>query len=386
MVSIKKNGKKILRITTVATSLKTLLKGQLYFLNRFFEIVGVAYGADKLLEVAESEQIKVREVKMYRNISIVQDLKSLVSLIYLIYVEKPYIVHSNTPKASLLSMIAAWICRVPHRIYTVTGLRFETTKGFLRKLLIFMEKVTCLCATKVIPEGEGVKKSLRRENITTKPLEVILNGNINGIDTRFFSAGAVDKTKEELRKEFNIPQSSFVFIFVGRMVRDKGINELVAAFSQLYPEDKNTRLLLVGPYENELDPLLPETIDAIDNHPGIVAVGFQKDVRPFFKLADALTFPSYREGFPNVVMQAGAMGLPAIVTDINGCNEIILEGKNGVIIPSQNTSALFAAMKDFLLAKEATQKMAKQSRSLITSRYEQKEVWKAILEMYQSLE
>lgn len=379
--------KKIIRVTTVPQSMKGLLKGQLRFMSSYYDMVAVSSDGNCFEDMVREQGVRGIKLNMTRKITPFKDLCSLFQLIKLFKQEKPFIVHTHTPKAGTLGMIAAWITRVPHRIHTVAGLPLLVAKGPKRSLLNFVERVTYGCATKVLPNSFALKDIIIENKLgSPKKIGVIGKGSSNGIDTRFFSADAVDKTKEELRTEFNIPQSSFIFIFVGRMVRDKGINELVAAFSQLYSKNKNTRLLLVGSYEKELDPLLPETIDAIDNHPGIIAVGFQKDVRPFFKLADALAFPSYREGFPNVVMQAGAMGLPAIVTDINGCNEIILEGKNGVIIPSQNTSALFAAMKDFLLVKEATQEMAKQSRSLITSRYEQKEVWKAILEMYQSLE
>ena len=192
--------------------------------------------------------------------------------------------------------------------------------------------------------------------------------------------------KTNIRKELGFNENDFVFVFVGRMVKDKGINELVSAFSQLYKENPRGKLLLVGPFEKELDPLFPETEQAILNHEGIKFVGFQKDVRPFFKAADALVFPSYREGFPNVVMQAGAMGLPSIVTDINGCNEIIIEGKNGVVIPSQDRKALLEQMSYFITNRTAVEEMARQSRNLISSRFEQSKVWQAILEMYQSLE
>lgn len=163
--------KKLIRLTTISSSLKGLLKGQLRYFNKCFQFIGVALGLDSLKELKEQEKVKTYEIKMSREISLVQDLKSLFTLIR--YIAKPYIVHANTLKPSLLSMIAAWTCRVPHRIYTVTGLRFETTSGWFRKLLVFLEKTTC--AIKVIPEGEGVKR-------TSKPLQVILNGNVTDIN------------------------------------------------------------------------------------------------------------------------------------------------------------------------------------------------------------
>jgi len=372
--------KKLLRITTVSISLESLLKGQLSYLNNYFELVGIASGEKKLREVTLREGIRTIEVKMIRDISLLADLKSLFVLIKVIAKEKPYIVHANTPKGSLLAMVAAWICRVPHRIYTVTGLRFETTTGHFRKVLIAMEKITCWCATKVIPEGEGVKKTLLRERITKKPLQKILNGNINGIDLDYFNRSeAVKGEADALWSDF------FTFCFVGRMVKDKGTNELVRAFARLHNEQNKVRLLLVGPLEQHLDPLEADVLTLVNTHPAITYVGSVIDIRPYLTTSDALAFPSHREGFPNVVMQAGAMGLPSIVTDINGCNEIIIEGVNGIIIPPKDEEALYKAMKYFIENKDKVAEMATLARPMIASRYEQKMVWEAILKEYQSL-
>ena len=177
----------------------------------------------------------------------------------------------------------------------------------------------------------------------------------------------------------------FTFCFVGRMVRDKGINELIHVFIRLYQENTQIRLLLVGSFEKDLDPFLPEVEEQILHHPGINFVGWQPDVRPFLAASDAFVFPSYREGFPNVVMQAGAMGLASIVTDINGCNEIIVDGKNGVIISSKDEEALYLAMKDFVAHPEKVKQMAANARPMIASRYEQKMVWEALLGEYRRI-
>ena len=167
-----------------------------------------------------------------------------------------------------------------------------------------------------------------------------------------------------------------------RFLNDKGINELIVAFKKLHDQYSTVRMILVGSFEPELDPVLPETEEAINTHPSIQFVGFQKDIRPFLMASDALVFPSYREGFPNVVLQAGAMGIPSIVTDINGCNEIILHGKNGVITPSRNEEALFKAMAEFILNKEKRAKMASNSRQMIADRFDQKLVWSELKKMY----
>lgn len=374
--------KKLMRITTVSLSLDVLLKGQLAFFSHYFEVVGVASGRKELQRVSEREGSRAIHIPMSREISLVQDLRSLIMLIRLFIKERPFIVHANTPKASLLSMIAAWITRVPHRIYTVTGLRFETESGNLRKLLIAMEKITCWCATKVIPEGEGVKNALIKEKITKKPLKVVLHGNINGVDTQYYDRTVhVNLLASRIREN-----GKFTFCFVGRMVKDKGINELVSAFIKLYEEHSDIRLILVGPFERELDPVLPETEHRILNHPAILFAGFQQDIRPYLAASDALAFPSYREGFPNVVLQAGAMGLPSIVTDINGCNEIIEEGVNGVIIPPRHVEKLYEAMKYFVEHKnDEVSEMARKARPVIVERFEQHKVWEALLAEYQSL-
>ena len=375
--------KKIIRITTISFSLDTLLKGQLSFLNNYYEVVGIASGKKELQKVSKREDILVINIPMSREISLWQDLRSLSLLVALFIKERPYIVHANTPKASLLAMVAAWVTRVPYRIYTVTGLRFETAIGNFRKLLIAMEKITCWCATKVIPEGEGVKKALIREKITNRPLRVILNGNINGIDTQHYDRTTlVNLLASEIREK-----DKFTFCFVGRLVRDKGINELVFAFVRLYEQNVGVRLILVGPFEKELDPVLPETEWQILNHTAISFVGYQQDIRPYLAASDALAFPSYREGFPNVVLQAGAMGLPSIVTDINGCNEIIEDGVNGVIVPPRDEEALYNAMKYFVEHRDTdVRAMAERARPIIVDRFEQHKVWEALLAEYQLLE
>jgi glycosyltransferase involved in cell wall biosynthesis len=386
--------KKLLRVTTISLSLDKLLKGQLKYLNQYYDVVGVASDIGSLEQVGLREGIRVVNLPMERDISFINDFLSLMKMIRLIIKEKPYIVHSNTPKASLIAMIAAWICRVPHRIYTVTGLRFETTEGSFKRLLIMMEKIACACATKVIPEGDGVAATLRREKITNKPLKKILNGSINGIDTSFFDPLCYDlETKQNLRKQLDIDGNDFVFIFIGRLVKDKGINELVAAFKKLTQvthlenyQISNIKLLLVGPLEEKLDPILPKTLQEITTNKDIITVGYQDDVRAYLAISDTLVFPSYREGFPNVVMQAGAMGLPSIVTNITGCNEIIIEGENGIIIPAKSDNAILEAMQFFLENPGKMKQMAGNSRPMIENRYEQKKVWQTQLEEYRKLE
>lgn len=380
---------KIIRTTTVSISLDYLLKGQLRFLNQYFEVVAVSGEDEHLRTVAEREQVTTIPLTIKRPIRPFYDLVALWKLYRLFKKESPKIVHSITPKAGLLSMLAAKMAGVPVRMHTFTGLIFPSRTGVMKHLLIQMDRLLCWSATHIYPEGKGVKHDLQYYKITSKPLQVLANGNVNGIDLEFFSSTQVSpKQKYQLQQELGLKPNDFVFIFVGRLVGDKGINELITAFnSHLFWRgvEGEAKLLLVGPFEPELDPLQPETLKVIETHPNIISVGFQSDVRPYFAISDCLVFPSYREGFPNVVMQAGAMGLPSIVTDINGCNEIIVEGENGTIIPVKNVAALVEAMQKMCSDKVYYEQLQQKARVMIQSRYEQQVVWEALLAEYNSL-
>lgn len=381
------NKPKLLRIATVATSLDILLKGQLRFLQGHFEVKALSGLDDQLVMVQKREGVEVIDLPMSRKINIVNDIVSFFRLYYAFRKEKPTIVHSITPKAGLLSMTAAWIARVPIRMHTFTGLVFPTQKGLMKKLFITTDKLVCQMATHVYPEGQGVKNDLISNKITNKPLKVLANGNVNGIDTEYFnSIHFTDIDNQILRKKLNIQPQDFIFVFVGRLVGDKGINELVSAFIEISIKSINeTKLVLVGSYEHDLDHLSINTLDAINDNANIITTGFQEDIRPFLAISDVFVFPSYREGFPNVVMQAGAMNLPCIVTDISGCNEIIEENNNGIIILPQDTSALLKAMQHLIDNPSFRQSLTQNARQIIVSRYEQKLVWEALLAEYQLL-
>ncbi len=379
---------KLIRITTVPISLKTLLRGQHKFMSAHYEVIGVSSAGKELNDVATHEHIRTIAVEMTRKISPLQDLKSLLKLRNLLKKEKPLIVHTHTPKAGIIGMLAAKLAGVPNRFHTVAGLPLLEATGKKRQLLNAVEKLTYSFATRVYPNSYGLRDIiLEQQFCSPKKLKVLANGSSNGIDTTHFDPQLYSPEQNAaLREKLGIAANDFAFIFVGRLVKDKGINELVAAFKDLCKIKKEVKLILVGNYEAELDPILPATLSEISNNKNIVFTNYQPDVRPFLAIADALVFPSYREGFPNVVLQAGAMGLPAIVSDINGCNEIIIPEKNGLIIPVKNQNAIFAAMQRLLDDGQLLAKMREQSRPSITSAYEQHLVWAALLEEYQSVE
>lgn len=380
--------KKLIRITTIPLSLEKLLENQLRFMNDYYEVTAVSSEKERLKAFGENQGVKTHEIAMTRQITPLQDLKSLWQLFWFLKREKPFIVHSHTPKAGTIGMMAAKLAGVPNRLHTVAGLPLLETTGNKRKLLSFVEKITYACATKVYPNSNGLKDIIIKEKFCNpNKLKVIGNGSSNGINTDFFSPKSVsEEQKRSLKTQFEISEDTFVFIFVGRIVADKGINELIAAFVRLSAEHKKCKLLLVGPFEKELDPLLPETEAIVLTAENILSVGFQNDVRPYFAISDCLVFPSYREGFPNVVLQAGAMELPAIVSNINGCNEIIVSDENGILVEPKSTEALYQAMKRILEENKLTAQLKNNARSKIVSRYQQQVVWEAILSEYKSLE
>lgn len=379
------NLKKLIRITTIPISLKILLGGQLSFMSGYFQVVGVTSPGKEIKEVEDDEQIRVVPISMSRKITPFLDLISLWKMYWLFKKEKPDIVHTHTPKAGIIGMLAARLANVPIRLHTVAGLPLMEATGTKRKILDWVEKATYISATKIYPNSKGLYDFIVAQEFTcTSKLQIIGAGSSNGIDTSFFSTeNVLDEDKEKLKNQLNIHSEDFVFIFVGRLVKDKGINELIMAFSKIQIE--NSKLLLVGSLEEDLDPLLPEIKKEIRQNKNIISVGFQQDVRSYFAVADALVFPSYREGFPNVVMQAGAMGLPSIVSDINGCNEIIIEGENGHIIPVKDTESLQKAMEDFLKNKSYLSELKNNARPMIQNRYEQLVVWNGLLKEYKFL-
>lgn len=374
--------KKIIRATTVSQSL-SFFEGTMKELLKEYDLQLLSSPGDQLDLMGEKYKVKTHAIEMYRRMSPIKDMKSLWQLIRVFRKEKPYMVHSMTPKAGLLCMLAAWWTRVPVRLHTFTGLVWPTETGLKKKLLMFTDKITCFCATHIIPEGEGVKTDLLNNHITKKTIRVLGYGNVKGVDMIRFSCRreVEEKAQELLNKDL------FTFMFVGRIVRDKGINELCEAFVRLSKRYSNLRLFLVGSFEDDLDPISQESRTIIENDSAIHAVGpkYADDLLAYYAASDCFVFPSYREGFPNTVLEAGAMGLPSIVTDINGSRDIIIEGMNGTIIPSKDIEALYKAMERMVIDDNWRISLAGNARQLIMERFEQGFVQRCLLEYYNEI-
>ena len=378
---------KLVRITTIPLSLEKLLEGQLGYMASHFDVTAVSAEEQRLREYAEKEGVHYFHVALTRKITPFKDIRAVYKLYRFLQNEKPDIVHTHTPKAGIVGMMAAYLARVPNRIHDVAGLPLMEATGLKRNVLIQVEKLTYFFATHVLPNSKGLQDYILQHRFTTKKkMNILGEGSSNGTNTDYFRDECVEKTEVTKTKEaWKIPKDDFIFVFIRRLVGDKGINELVVAFKALAETKSNCTLLLVGPVEDTLDPLEKHTLVEISKNPKIVTTGFQQDVRNFLALSDALVFPSYREGFPNVVMEAGAMGLPSIVTDINGCNEIIEHGKNGYIVPKKNSIALMDAMLFFLENPVEVAKMQQNARPMIVNRYKREHIWQLILAEYQSI-
>lgn len=375
---------KLLRITTVPMSLRYLLRGQMRFMaSRGFEVIMASAKGRELEEVKSFEACRHKAFNLTRTITPFADLVTLCKLTQWLKREKIEIIHSHTPKAGLIAMLAGKLAKTSHRLHTVAGIPWMEKQGLRRWMLKSIDRLAYAAATKVYPNSLNLKQFMISEGmVKEKKLRVMGRGSSNGIDTSFFSPEAIPQSKAELRAKMNLALSHFVYCFIGRVVNDKGMAELAAAFQQL---PKEVKLLLIGPFEDDLD-RIPESAKKIfETDSRVQVLGYQNDVRPFLKAADALVFPSYREGFPNVPMQAGAMGLPCIVTDINGCNEIIIEGQNGLLVPVKNAKILKEKMLLLTQDKKLYRTLQSNARRLITERFEQKYVWHEIYREYQLL-
>lgn len=386
--------KKLFRVTTVPMSLNILLKGQLRYLNHYYQVTAISSSGRELLEVQDREGVETQAIEISRSISPLKDIISLYQLYRYFKREKPDIVHSITPKAGLLSMIAGKFAGVPIRMHTFTGLIFPSKNNGFKMLLIWMDRLLSHCATHIYPEGKGVQENLEKYKITQKPLKIIGNGNVNGIDLNHFNLSHISKeVQDNLKMEMGIKPNDFVFIFVGRLVRDKGINELVTAFNLMNrkfnnqdPEaNQSVKLLLVGELEQDLDPLEAVTLQQIQSNTHIISVGFQQDVRPYFAVSNVLVFPSYREGFPNVVLQSLALEVPAIVTNICGSSEMITRNENGLIVPVKSAALLAEAMEKLIFNPNLLFNLKSNSRASVQP-FEQQMLWEALRKEYQRVD
>lgn len=376
---------KLIRITTVPISIEKLLENQPKHFSKFFDITIVSSDKSELEKLGKKQGVKTFCLPLTRKITPFKDIIAILKLYFFLKREKPKIVHSHTPKAGFVGMTASFFAGVPIRMHTVAGLPLMERKFIKKKVLIFIEKLTYLFASNVYSNSKKLMEYiLSKKFCSERKIKTLANGSSNGIDTKYFSDNISLKNKNKLLNTLEILKNDFVFCYVGRVVKDKGINELVSAFNELNLKSRNCKLIIVGKIENETNPVSKSTMGIIKKNKNILLTGFKNDVRPYLSIGNCFVFPSYREGFPNVLMQAGAMDLPCIATNINGCNEIIQDNINGFLIPPKNIDALVKAMQK-IMDKKLIIKLSKNCRLMVKEKYDQKFFWKKLLIEYNNL-
>ena len=377
---------KLCLITTVPMSFATLLEGQPRYLSQEFDVSMVCGPGPHIAQVEKAEGMPVHVIPLTRQITPKEDAIAVTQLTKFLRATSPDIVQTYTPKAGLVGMSAAAAARVPIRVHGVVGMPLMEARGKRALMLQLSERTTYRMATHLTCNSFELRDWIRA-NLTRRPISVVGNGSINGVDIEKFSPSKFSKTANtRLRRSLGIKPSETVFLFVGRVVRDKGVEELVTAFTRLAKDHPKVRLLMVGDYEPELDRLSEAVEAAIRDHPGIIEVGWVSDVRPYLAISHCFVLPSYREGLPNSLIEAGSMGLPSIATNINGCNEVVIPDENGELVPKKNAGALENAMRKMIEDPTHREKLQSRSRESIAERFAQQEFfWPELRAMYRQL-
>jgi glycosyltransferase involved in cell wall biosynthesis len=369
--------KKIIIISTVPISLAFLIKGLPKYLSRFYDVKLVSSSSPLNHEISEYEGIKIKAIEMTRQITPIQDLKALYKLYKYISYENPNIVYTFTPKAGLLGMAASFLTRVPVRIHNVVGLPMMEANGVKLIVLKFIEKLTYFLSTKVFCNSFGLQKYINN-NLTSLPITVVGQGSINGVDTEYFKNKHNKEEELEVKNTYNISKDDFVITFIGRLVKDKGINELVESFIILLKKYPNLKLLLVGVYEDNLYKIDKETEQLINESNAIITAGFQQDTRKFLSITDLFTLPSYREGLSNALIEAGSFGVPLLATDIIGNNEVIENNVTGLLVKMKDVSSLTNGIEKFITDKKFYSYIKNNVRDEIIKKYNQNYFWKEL--------
>ncbi len=376
---------KLIRITTVPMALKHLLAGQMrYMKENGFDVIMVSADGKEREDVIQNEGCTHVIIPMTRKITPIADLKSLWQLYRFIKKEKPDILHSHTPKAGLLAMLAAKYAGVKIRIHTIAGLRFMTSTGITKKILVMMEKLTASSATHVWPNSFSLLKYIRENKLVSESkLNVIAKGSSNGINLKRFSEENLNKEKlQQIREQLSFNPEYIYLLSVGRIVNDKGIDELLKVFSELYKENDKLKLILLGSFEEELDPISFESKSVLKNHPGIIHINWSNEVEYYMQFASLLIHPSHREGFPNVILQAGAMNCPVVCSIIEGNIDIVEHEKTGLLFKVKNEADLKEKLKFAISHPEQIKQYAVELRNKIENHFDQQIVHQAIRDKY----
>ncbi|HSU27290.1 MAG TPA: glycosyltransferase family 4 protein [Chitinophagaceae bacterium] len=379
---------KLIRITTAPLSLKYLLFNQMrYMKENGFDVLMVSSDGPEWPDLVANEKCDHRIVRMTRKMTPFRDLGSLWKLYRLFRREKPDIVHSHTPKAGLLAMLAARFAGVKIRIHTVAGLRFMTARGLKRRVLIYMERLTGRAAHHVWPNSRSLMEYITLHKLApVKKLEVIGHGSSNGIDLGRFSKSAIQPQRlEEIKKLLNYDERYTYHLNMGRIVKDKGIDEVVRSFAIIHKQQPQLKLIVLGAFEDDLDPISDEAREILNNHPAIIHIDWSDHVEYFMHLSKLLIHASYREGFPNTLLQAGAMLCPIVCTTIEGSVDVVTHNETGLLVQPKDQPDLLAKWQYALGHPAEMEEYAGKLRDKVEKYFSQSYLHNCIKEKYNQL-
>ena len=378
---------RLLYITTHGKAALGLMRGQLATVRqRGFDVTIAASPSWELDAVTEREDVPTIAVPMNREITPLQDLVALYRLVKVMKQVRPDIVNAGTPKAGLLGMIAARIANVPARIYVLRGLRLETTSGLKRLLLKTTERIASACAHQVVCVSDSMRQVYVAQKLAPAWKCMLPGpGSSNGIDvSRFEKTDERLNAARDIRRKLQIPIDAPVIGFVGRLTRDKGIVELADAFRSVQQSHPDARLLLVGEFESG-DPVPQETIDWLRSNSAVCVAGFSKDPSNFYSVMDLLAFPSYREGFPNVPLEAAAASIPVVGFAATGTVDAIANGQTGTLVPIGDVAALAEAISQYLSNDLLRFQHGRAGHQRASTEFPNEVIWDAMCSLYTSM-
>ena len=377
------NDKHILHVVNIYFVIPYFLGGQFeYFRELGYELNVVCSESPYLAPYAQQHHFGYREIPILRSINPIQDFKSIRQICRYIKETQTGIVVGHTPKGGLLSMVAAWLMRVPKRVYFRHGLVYQTSTGLKRFILMSVDRLASLLATKIVCVSPSVLEESIKDKLAPARKQIVLGkGTCSGVDTQGkFNPQNIDPTKmAEFRSKWGINETDWVVGYTGRLVRDKGIIELVDAFQLIKANNPKLKLLLVGMFE-ELDALPQEVQDKIKNDPQIVFTDFQnEDMEYFYAMMNVYVLMSYREGFPTGTLEAQSMGVPVITTRVTGCCDSIVDGQTGVFV-NRTPQQLAQVIEEMSRGERSFSK--EQVRSWVTLNFDNLRVWEEIKRLY----
>jgi lipopolysaccharide/colanic/teichoic acid biosynthesis glycosyltransferase/glycosyltransferase involved in cell wall biosynthesis len=378
---------KLVHIMTVPQSLGFLARQVRFMKDQGFEIHAIASRGPGLDRFGREEGVSTYSVEMPRRISPLGDLVALVRLIRILRKIRPAIVQGHTPKGGLLGMIAAFLVGVPVRIYTLHGLPLETARGFKRILLRWTEKISCLLASQVIPVGPSLRRIGIAEGLASQSkMKVLGQGTINGVDAldRFNPLPHALSEGRAVRLAHGIPPDARVIGFVGRIVRDKGLEDLVEAWKSLREQYHDLHLLVVGGFELR-DPISVASEDILRSDPRVHLTGNVDSMPPMYGAMQIVVLPTYREGFPTVLLEAAAMGLPVVATRVTGCGDAVLDGVTGTLVPAGDPDRLSDALRTYLDQPGLGLERGRAGRERVLREFRQEVVWEHFHREYRRL-